>query len=134
MEKHFYWKMTQQARRFPEIRGFVVFVGFVVLCVCVCGCGFVVFVVLWCCCVCGFGCLATLDLSFIHTTVLQTENQQGPPEAHRELCWRSRGSLAGGLGGRIHVYVGLSPFTVHRKPPPPCLLIGYAPIQNKKFL
>ena len=48
----------------------------------------------------------------------------------------SCGSLDGrGFGGEwIHVYGWLSPFTVHLKPPERCLLIGYAPIQNKKFL
>ena len=34
----------------------------------------------------------------------------------------------------IHVYVWLSPFAVHLKLSQHCLLIGYTPIQNKKFL
>ena len=33
----------------------------------------------------------------------------------------------------IHVYVCLSPFAVHLKLSQHCLLIGYTPIQNKKF-
>ena len=37
------------------------------------------------------------------------------------------------FGGEwIHVYVWLSPFTVHLKPSH-CLLIGYTPVQNKKL-
>ena len=33
----------------------------------------------------------------------------------------------------IHVYVWLSPFTVHLELSKHCLLIGFTPIQNKKF-
>ena len=46
------------------------------------------------------------------------ENQSGPAAEHGELCSLLRGSLDGrGFGGeRIHVKVGLSPFTVHLKP------------------
>ena len=40
----------------------------------------------------------------------------------------------GEFGGKwIHVYGWLSPFTVHLKLSQYCLLIGYNPIQNKKF-
>ena len=43
-----------------------------------------------------------------------------------------------GVGGRFggewtHVYVWLSPFTVHLKLSQRCLLIGYIPIQNQKL-
>ena len=37
-------------------------------------------------------------------------------------------------GEWIHVYVELSPFTVHLKPSQHCLLISYNPTQNKIFL
>ena len=62
------------------------------------------------------------------------------------LCWRANKDLlystwksvqyygvawmVGEFGGAwIHVYVWLSPFAIHLK----TLLIGYTPIQNKKF-
>ena len=41
-----------------------------------------------------------------------------------------------GVWGRMHIIyicVWLSPFAVHLKLPQHCLLIGYLPIQNKKF-
>ena len=42
--------------------------------------------------------------------------------------------MGGEFGGeRIHVYVWLSPFTVHVRLSQHCMLIGYIPIQNKKF-
>ena len=42
--------------------------------------------------------------------------------------------MGGEFGGEwIHVSVGLSPFAVHLKLSQHCLLIGYTPIQNKKF-
>ena len=47
--------------------------------------------------------------------------------------------FCGGLDGRgfggewIHVFVWLGPFAVHLKLSQDCLLIGYAPVQNKKF-
>ena len=42
--------------------------------------------------------------------------------------------LEGEFGGEwIHVYVWLSPFTVHLKPSQHCSLTGYTPIQNKKL-
>ena len=47
--------------------------------------------------------------------------------------------VAAWIGGEfegewIHVYVWLSSFAVHLKLSQHCLLIGYIPIQNKKFL
>ena len=49
--------------------------------------------------------------------------------------------LYGSLDGRgvlgeewTHIYVWLNPFIVHLKQSQHCLLIGYTPIQNKKFL
>ena len=42
--------------------------------------------------------------------------------------------MVGEFGGKwIHEYVWLSHFTVHLKLSQHCLLIGYTPIQNKKF-
>ena len=42
--------------------------------------------------------------------------------------------MGGEFGGeQIHIYVWLSPFTVHLRLSQHCLLIGYIPIQNKKF-
>ena len=72
----------------------------------------------------------------VHTAALKTENQQGPSEEPRELCSMSCGSLDGrGFRGEwIHVCGWLSPFTVHLKLPERCLLVGYAPVQNTKFL
>ena len=37
------------------------------------------------------------------------------------------------VGEWLHVYVWLSPFTVHPKLSQHCLLIGYIPIQNQKL-
>ena len=48
-------------------------------------------------------------------------------------CWVAAW-MGGAFGGEwIHVYVWLSPFTVHLKLPLYQLLIGYTPIQNKKL-
>ena len=45
------------------------------------------------------------------------------------MAWMGRD-----FGGEwIHVYVWLGPFAVHLKLSQHCLLIGYTPIQNKKF-
>ena len=54
-----------------------------------------------------------------------------PIVGHMELYSMLPASLDGrGVGGEwIQVYVPLSPFAVHL----PQLLIGYSPIQNKKF-
>ena len=54
-----------------------------------------------------------------------------PIVRHMELYSMLPARLDGrGVGGEwIQVYVPLSPFAVH----PPQLLIGYSPIQNKKF-
>ena len=42
--------------------------------------------------------------------------------------------MGGAFGGEwVHVYVWMSPFFVHVKWSQHCLLIGYTPIQNKKF-
>ena len=42
--------------------------------------------------------------------------------------------MGGEFGGEwIHVYVWPRPFTVRVKSSQHCLLIGYIPIQNKKF-
>ena len=41
--------------------------------------------------------------------------------------------MGGEFGGEwIHVYVWLSPFTVHLKLSQHCLLIGYTPVKKKK--
>ena len=62
-------------------------------------------------------------------------NQGGPTVEHMELCSLLWGSLRGrGLGGEwIHVFARLSLLAAHLKPSQRCLLIGYTPIQNKKF-
>ena len=44
-------------------------------------------------------------------------------------AWMGREFVREGL----HVYVWLSPFTVHLKLSQRCLLIGYIPIQNQKL-
>ena len=59
------------------------------------------------------------------------DNQQGPIIYHMELYSMLCGSLDG-RGEWTHVYVWLSPFTVHLKTTT-TLLIGYTPIQNKRF-
>ena len=53
----------------------------------------------------------------IHTAVFKMDNQEGPTVQHMELMCKLCGSLDGrGVWGRmIHVYVWLSPFTVHLK-------------------
>ena len=43
--------------------------------------------------------------------------------------------MGGDFGGEwIHVYIWLGPFAVHLKLSQHCLLIGYTPIQKKKFV
>jgi len=57
-----------------------------------------------------------------HTAVFNMENPQGPAVQHRELCSMLQASLDGmEFGGEgIHVYVWLSPFSVHLKPSQDC--------------
>ena len=59
------------------------------------------------------------------------DNQQGPtwnPAQCYVAAW-----MGGEFRGEwIHVYVWLSPFTIHLKLSQHCLLIGFTPIQNKK--
>ena len=55
------------------------------------------------------------------------------------LLYSTWNSVLCGLDGRgvwrewTHVYVWMSPFAAHLKLSQHCLLIGYTPIQNKKF-
>ena len=77
----------------------------------------------------------------IHTALFTVGSQQGSAVQHRELCSVFCGSLDGrGVWGKwMDVYVWLGPFAAHLKLPQCCssittLLIGYTPIQNKKFL
>ena len=61
------------------------------------------------------------------------DNQQGPTVQHMEFCSLLYASLDVRVieGERIHVYVWLSPF--HCSPETTTTLLGYTPIQNKKF-
>ena len=66
--------------------------------------------------------------------VFKMDNQQGSTVQHMELCLRLCGSLDGrGVGGRMDTCIsmaeslGCSPETIIT------LLIGYTPIQNKKY-
>ena len=61
---------------------------------------------------------------------------------NKDLLYNPRNSaqcyLAVWMGGEfagewMHVYVWLSPFAVHLKLSQHCFLIGYTPIQKKKF-
>ena len=57
----------------------------------------------------------------IRTAEFKIDNHQGPPEQHRKLCPVLYGSLDGrGVGGEwMHVYLWLSPPSVHLKLPEP---------------
>ena len=70
-----------------------------------------------------------------HTAIFKTVNQQGPTVEHRELCSMLCGSLDGReVWERMDTYIRMaeslrcSPETITT------LLIGFTPIQNKKFL
>ena len=75
----------------------------------------------------------------IYTALFKMGSQQGSTIQHRELCSVFCGSLDGrGVWGKMNGCVWLSPFAAHLKLSQRCssittLLIGYTPIQNKKF-
>ena len=71
----------------------------------------------------------------VPSAIFKMDNQQWLTVDHLQLCSMLCGSLDGrGIGEEwIHVYLWLSPFTVHLKLLQHCLLINYTPVQNKKF-
>ena len=61
-------------------------------------------------------------------------NKDLPYSTWNSAQWYVATWMRGGFAREyIHVYVWLSPFTVHLELSKHCLLIGFTPIQNKKF-
>ena len=84
----------------------------------------------------------------VNTAVFKMDNQQGPTAQHRELCSILCGSLDGnGVWGRMHMYICMDESLRCSSKTITTLLIGYqfssiqlfssvigyTPIQNKKF-
>ena len=71
----------------------------------------------------------------VHTAVFRMGDQQGPTEEHRELCLTLCGSLDGsGVWGRKDTCVWLAESLCCSPETVTILLIGSAPIQNKKLV
>ena len=71
---------------------------------------------------------------YVHTAIFKMEKQQGPAVKHRELYSVLCGSLDGrGVWGRMDSGICIAE-SLHCSPETiTVLLIGYTPIQNKKF-
>ena len=70
-----------------------------------------------------------------HTAVFNMENQQGPAVQHRGLCSMSHGSLdERGVWERIDTCICMTELLCCALETITTLLIGYAPIQNLKFI
>ena len=69
-----------------------------------------------------------------HSAVFKMDNQYGPPVQHRELCSMSSGSLDGrGVWGETDTCICLAEALWCLLETITTLLIGYTPMQNKKF-
>ena len=79
-----------------------------------------------------FACLATFP--YEHISICKMDNQQKPTVQHMELSSMLQTSLDGrGVWGRMYVCMCMAESSHCSPETTPTLLIGYAPIQNKKF-
>ena len=66
--------------------------------------------------------------------IFKMDNQQGPTAQHREHCSMLCGSLGGrGVWGRMDTRIRMAESLCYPSETITTLLIGYTPIQNKKF-
>ena len=70
----------------------------------------------------------------MHAAILKMDNQQRPIEQHMELCSTLCASLNGrGIWGRMDTCICMAKSLCCSAKTATTLLIGYTPIQNKKF-